>query len=151
MKLADLGDASICDDIETLAFLPKSRPWNAPEHHYRGFPFWQAAKMDIYSFGLLCLWVLFGESLSRSAVSLNHCEEDNQTTTGLPPTVEMLAMLKKNSLLQVAAREFMFTNKEITREQQSKLDSFFTITLAEKPAARSSDFQLLLKLLGDDR
>jgi hypothetical protein len=151
VKLADLGDASICDGIETLAFLPYSRPWNAPEYHHRGFPFWGAAKMDIYSFGLLCLWVLFGESLSRSAASLNHCQEDGQTTTGFPPTVEMLAMLKKNNLVQVAAGEFVFAKKEITREQQSKLDSFFTLTLAEKPTARSSDFQLLLKLLGDDR
>ena len=151
VKLADLGDASICGDIETLAFLPKSKPWNAPEYHHRGFPFWQGAKMDIYSFGLLCVWVLFRESLSRSAASLEYWQEDNETTTGLPPTVELLAMLKKENLLQAAVRKLVYANKEVTREQQSKLDSFFALTLAEKPTARSSDFQLLLTLLGDDR
>ena len=150
VKLADMGDASICDDIETLTFLPKSIPWNAPEYHHRGFLFWQAAKLDIYSFGLLCLWVLFGESLFHSVASLDYCQDD-QTNAGLPPTVKSLAALKKNNMLQVAAREVVLANKEITREQQSKLESFFTLTLAEIPTARTSDIQLLVKLLGDDR
>ena len=107
--------------------------------------------MDIYSFGLLCLWVLFGDSLSLSAASLNHCQDDDHDITRLPPTIVMLAMLKKLNKLQDAAREVVLACKGITREQQSKLDSFFTLTFAEKPTARSSDFQLILKLLGDER
>jgi len=151
VKLADLGDASISDDNETWVFMPRSKPWSPPEYHHRGCPFWQATKMDIYSFGLLCLWVLFGDSLSFSAASLNHCQDDDHAITGLPPTIVTLAMLKKTNRLQDAVREVVLAYEGITREQQSKLDSFFTLTLAEKPTARSSDFQLILKLLGDDR
>ncbi|KAI4266963.1 MAG: hypothetical protein L6R38_008457 [Xanthoria sp. 2 TBL-2021] len=51
VKLADFGDASICDNEQSLALLPKSVPWDPPEHHYRGIPYQEAKKMDIYSFG----------------------------------------------------------------------------------------------------
>lgn len=39
--------------------MPSSKPWAAPEHHHRGFEQSQLFKMDIYSFGMLCLWLLF--------------------------------------------------------------------------------------------
>ena len=151
MKLADLGDSSMCGYPDTLAFLPKSRPWNAPEYHHRGFPFLQAARLDIYSFGLLCLWALFGQNLSRSAANLSHCQEDDQATSGLHPTIGILAILRMNKMLSAVARECVFTSTEIDREQQLKLHSFFTLTLAEDPIERSSDFKLLMNLLGHDR
>ena len=44
--------------------LPKSRPWNAPEHHFGEFNAQEAKKTDVYSFGMLCLWFLFGNRLS---------------------------------------------------------------------------------------
>ena len=141
----------MCGYPDTLAFLPKSKPWNAPEYHHRGIPFLQAAKLDIYSFGLLCLWVLFGQSLSRSAANLNQCQEDEHTTNGLHPTVGVLGILKKNNVLAAVATECVFTSTEINREQQLKLQSFFTLTLAENPTERSSDFKLLMNLLGHDR
>ena len=43
---------------EKLVFMPQSVPWTAPEHHHRGFTFYQAVKMDIFSFDLFVLWFL---------------------------------------------------------------------------------------------
>ena len=54
-------------------------------------------------------------------------------------------------MLSAVARECVFTSTEIDREQQLKLHSFFTLTLAEDPIERSSDFKLLMNLLGHDR
>lgn len=104
----------------------------------------------MYSFGLLCVWVLFGNSLFLSAASQDH-REDDQAITGLPPTVVKLASLKKTKRLQDAVRELVFTHEGISREQQSRLDSLFTLTLAEEPTARSSDFQMVLRLLEENR
>lgn len=36
-----------------------SVPWNAPEHMNQKFEPLQAKRMDVYSFGMLCLWLLF--------------------------------------------------------------------------------------------
>ncbi|KAL9615144.1 MAG: hypothetical protein Q9167_000462 [Letrouitia subvulpina] len=105
VKLADLGDASICDDDEAMVFLPRSKPWNSPEHHYRGVPFWQATKMDIYSFGLVCLWILFGDVLSPLAATFIDCVDEEEAATEIPPSVLALARLKKSNQVQNAARE----------------------------------------------
>lgn len=41
-----------------LIQLPCSWPWTAPEHHRRGFTLGDAKKTDIYSLGLVSLWML---------------------------------------------------------------------------------------------
>ena len=46
------------------ALLPKSRPWNAPEHHFGELEVQEAKRMDVHSFGMLCFWFLFGNRLS---------------------------------------------------------------------------------------
>jgi hypothetical protein len=48
-----------------MIFLPKSRPWDAPEHHFGEFSAPAAKKIDVYSFSLLCLWILFGDGLEN--------------------------------------------------------------------------------------
>ena len=39
--------------------MPKSGLWSAPEWHHRGFSFLAALKLDIYSFGVTILWLVF--------------------------------------------------------------------------------------------
>ena len=47
--------------------MPRSHGWTAPEWHHRGFNYADAEKMDVYSFGLLCLWLFaFDEQESIS-------------------------------------------------------------------------------------
>jgi serine/threonine protein kinase len=57
-KVADFGYSTVVMD-DGLVYLPKSVPWNAPEHHGRDFTFQRALKCDTYSFGLVCLRILF--------------------------------------------------------------------------------------------
>jgi serine/threonine protein kinase len=58
-KVKDFGYSSIMVNEGHSVLMPKTVPWNAPEHHHRGFSPQDAKRMDIYSFGLLCLWILF--------------------------------------------------------------------------------------------
>lgn len=75
--------------------MPISRPWNAPEHtrlnqQWTGA---QAEKLDIFSYGMLCLWILFHEQLSQglsvkgkevsSAGGQSHFSPKNQASATL--------------------------------------------------------------------
>ncbi|KAG8534311.1 uncharacterized protein KY384_001155 [Bacidia gigantensis] len=58
-KITDFGFAKPCTTESDLFFqLPHSGPWTAPEHHRRRFSSSQALSMEVYSFGVLCLWML---------------------------------------------------------------------------------------------
>ena len=60
VKVADFGYSTLTVGDSGKVILPKSRPWNAPEHHPGEFNTQEAKKTDVYSFGMLCLWLLFG-------------------------------------------------------------------------------------------
>ena len=64
VKVTDFGYSTLTVGESGKVLLPKSRPWNAPEHHRGEFKTQEAKKTDVYSFGMLCLWVLFGNRLS---------------------------------------------------------------------------------------
>ena len=151
VKLADLGDASICSNEESIVYLPRSRPWFAPEYHHRGFRFLHAKKMDVYSFGLLCFWLLLGNSLQYPPTRLHRSQSSANVDPGLPFTIAALEILKQSNRLQDAAKEILPTIKDLTLEQQRSLFLLFDLTLAKDPEARPSDFLLILKLLGNDR
>jgi serine/threonine protein kinase len=66
-KVADFGFATVASSNNIgIAITP---PWAAPEVGNRdnGYNLEQAKKTDIYSFGMLCLWVLFKERLEEKA------------------------------------------------------------------------------------
>ena len=65
VKVADFGYSTLTVGESGKVFLPKSRPWNAPEHHFGEFNAQEAKKTDVYSFCMLCLWLLFGNRLSE--------------------------------------------------------------------------------------
>ena len=44
--------------------MPHIEPWNAREHHDRSFRSEQAKRMDVYSFGLLCFWIVLQAGFS---------------------------------------------------------------------------------------
>ena len=57
VKISDFGSSSSWKDSNARILMPASRPWHAPEWHHRPVPISDAVKMDIYSFGLLCIWL----------------------------------------------------------------------------------------------
>lgn len=63
-KVADFGYSTISTN-QGLIYMPKSGCWTAPEWHHRGFDFLRAVKMDVYSFGVLFVWLMFYKGQSN--------------------------------------------------------------------------------------
>lgn len=57
--LADFGFSAFSKSDDGLVYVSRSEPWEAPEWHVRELSLMNAKKMDIYSFGLLCIWMFF--------------------------------------------------------------------------------------------
>ena len=133
--------------------LPKSRPWNAPEHDFGGFKAHEAKKTDVYSFGMLCLWVLFGDRLS----------DFPQTTadgvTGLisfdvPPfrcRPTLLESLKDEDRLEYIANNLLGSMPGLDVEYTVRLREIFSLTLSHNPKERTSDLARVIGLLSREK
>jgi hypothetical protein len=113
--------------------MPRSQYWVAPEWHHRlktnaiG-----AMKMDAYSFGMLCMWLLFyntpGDTKHRFY---------NDLDSGIPKPV-----LASQNIKTVA---------DLGDQKSSYLYQLFERTLSSDPIDRTADFTQLLDLLAPHR
>ena len=68
-KLADFGFSALAS--KQFIRLGGSQPWVAPEYdRSERYTFDQAKLMDLYSFGMLCLWVVFKDELTEKGKQL---------------------------------------------------------------------------------
>ena len=94
--------------------------------------------MDIYSFGLVCLWFLFNEKL----------HENNLIFDALPDKRPHPLESKKQNGLKETAQRLACEAIEISASQISNLESFFRSCLVSDPENRASDMSALIKVLG---
>lgn len=156
-KVADFGYSTQSVRDDELIIMPASWPWTAPEYHHRGFTHSQAAKMDVYSFSMLCLWLLFRENFSEtslilsdilngkrgSIISTQQCNEYDRWN--------ILDELKSQGKLVASAHQIVMTTTAFNDEQKSALDLFFSSTLVTDPVVRIPDFKQLLRFLDPNR
>ena len=135
-KVADFGYSTLVVAESELVSLPKSRPWNAPEHRHEGFKVDAAKKTDVYSFGMLCLWVLFGESLPASFDIPNG-----------PYRPTSLEKQKDEDRMQELVEQALEASASLSAEQNDRIGEFFRSTLAKAEKKRTSDFPRLIRLL----
>ena len=146
VKVADFGYSTLTVGESGKVLLPKSRPWNAPEHHFDGFQAHEAKKADVYSFGMLCLWVLFGSCLS------DFPQTADDGVTGLisfdvpffrgRPT--LLECLKNEGRLEYIANNLLGC---LDAEYTVRLKEIFSLTLAHDPRKRTCDLARVIGLL----
>jgi serine/threonine protein kinase len=130
-KVTDFGYATLATGDDFI-YISRSQPWDAPEYHYRGFKLSDAMKTDIYSFGMLCLWLLFkGEKKY--------------------PKQNVIEELKREDELPALANELATTTTSWTDKQKRDLYSFFNSALAKDQNQRSSDIKQLIQLLAENR
>jgi hypothetical protein len=133
--------------------MPKSWPWYAPEHHHRGFTFEAARRMDIYSFGMLCLWFIFAEQIKDLAEKGGIEETGQQITSAYIGTaqtehvLELLYKFKVQDRVQVLADQLCRTSCTLSPQQKNKLEKFFAMTLGSEPETRVPHLDLLLEFL----
>ena len=124
-RVADFGYSTQWALPNELIHMPRSRPWNAPEWHHRGFTPAQAMKMDAYSFGMVVLWLLGYATLKDANFTFE-------------------ADLHKATEAANLARRLSETILQATRLD---LKQFFDATLSQNPMNRCSDFIHLQELL----
>ena len=146
VKVSDFGYSTLAVGEAGKVLLPKSRPWNAPENLLGEFEVPEAKKADVYSFGILCLWVLLGsisipqsgieltfEASSMSLTSLEHLKNDDKVEHIASQLMESVPLVGLNDKLK------------------KRLKEFFSLTVPFAPAKRTSDFARLISLLSQKR
>jgi serine/threonine protein kinase len=151
-KVADFGYSCLGTRDNDVVRLPTSWPWVAPEWHQRGFYVQAAKKMDVYSFGMLCFWILFKETLLGYSLDSTKGGGGNAPITFTVPhgyDIEQtkLENLKKEDGLMEIAHELISGTKSLSTEQQITLKTFFDSTLCRDQNAREADVGKLMSLL----
>ncbi|KAL8678042.1 MAG: hypothetical protein Q9186_005573 [Xanthomendoza sp. 1 TL-2023] len=134
-KVIDFGYSTQYADDEHLVRMPISRPWNAPEHTWQNqkWTVSEARPMDAFSFGILCLWVLFEKTLS-GATALDEknepfCSTDEQSTS-------ILEKYKVAKELLVLVRRLVDAEDSMKDYEKHAAGKFFNSILSEVPMER---------------
>ncbi|KAL8697682.1 MAG: hypothetical protein Q9224_002191 [Gallowayella concinna] len=128
VKLCDLGFSSLFANQEDVKLdLPISHPWNAPElskNGQFGLSVVEAQRSDIYSVGLVCLWLLFGKGVA--------VPPDNIWGGGY----DFITELKQSGTINHFASSKLDLLPDVDEEMKCNLRTFFRLTTAEKSETR---------------
>ena len=157
-KVADFGFSTHFESEQDLIIMPKSVPWNAPEHHHRYFSSRDAKAMDVYSFSMLCLWLLFGVNTSDimphpSEVIIDDSQALCFQAQGWPEKKDLLLSWKmdKDDRLLEWAHWLVADHGRFAIETEKNLIQFFQRSLCFDYQARTTDWVRLLRLLVPER
>ena len=143
IKLTDFGYSSYGYDTD-LVCVPRSLPWQAPEYSDRQMCLGDAMKMDVYSFGLLALWILFSDReipTSRGECSLQAAFVGQDLHAG-----EALEQAKQDGTLLNSTLELVKSTRDLSSDMRRLLLAAFDFSLATDPAKRASDMGPLMRL-----
>lgn len=150
VKVADFGFSTRFREEKDLIQMPKSPIWHAPEWHDGQFQPEAAKRMDIFSFGLVCLWMLFGVGLSLTPMKVDErfisFDENYSGTQNL--LKEWKAVCERDELVTWA---ISLIPKDLEPKWRSNLTSFFESTVTFDPQRRDLDVRRLLHLLAPAR
>lgn len=141
-KLTDFGYASFALNDQDMLKLPCSRPWQAPEHHHRGFEFCEAQKQDTYSFGLLCLFIIRHEHFDLHGSQ----PEDGIARPLTQSTIEEAK--RKKSMGELAITQLL-QMENLHDYQLGSLTQLLGSCLQHEHAVRSSDWKRVGELLSN--
>ena len=153
--MADFGFATCCCGENDLIIMPKSEPWNAPEHHHRLHLLAQARKMDVYSYGMLCFWFIFEAGVPGSLPLLSPSNSD------LGQFLSFENWQSENNLLQnwkyssdQLLEYIMFlieSDQCLNSSLKASLTRFFMSTLPFHPDLRAQSLEQPLEFIMSDR
>ena len=132
-KVIDFGYSSLFATDADAIKMPDSGIWTAPERHHRDFTPGKARKMDVYSFGMLCLWLLCYNTSSKTDSSFRQ-DFKKSSEKGVGCIFEW-------------AEDF----EGLEDENRHGVQKVFRMTLAHDPDQRPSSFSELLPYLSSNR
>lgn len=142
VKLSDFGYASMSYNGDSLLQLPYSPIWTALDYHPRKFRIRDAQKMDVYSYSLICFWLLLGMVIDQTVKPTGHISLWNNA-----PVLEDLKVSGK--LIEYAEETLMYNQSSLEKDRKESILKFFKLTLADKYENRSVSWSVLLYLLRD--
>jgi serine/threonine protein kinase len=149
-KVADFGFSTHFYGEQNLISMPKSVPWSAPEHRHRYFCPQDAKAMDVYSFGMLCLWLLFGaessETMTYPSGAANDAASFSFEARDWFQKGDLLLSWKRDRLLEWTIQQ-VTEDKHFTAEMVDKVTQFFRSSLCFDSQTRVLDWHYLLRLL----
>ena len=150
--MTDFGYSTLTVGESGKVHLPKSRPWNAPEHHFGEFKAQEAKKTDVYSFGMLCLWILFGDRLSDiPQTTADGTAELISFNTPLLGRPTLLEGLKYEDRVKDIANKLVGSMPGLDAEYAARLTEIFRLTLPHKPGKRTHDLARVIGLLSQKK
>jgi hypothetical protein len=152
-KVNDFGFTTSFRDEWDSKTMPRSPIWGAPEWHDRSFSAAAAKKMDIFSWGLLCLWLLTEDDALEAIRSLQGWTRPPEQFISFddhrPLQQNSLEAWKLdgNDLFVPLAAFLINQESRISKEDKKRFASFFQSTLSIEPKKRSADYDMLMHLL----
>jgi serine/threonine protein kinase len=164
----DFGYSTRFVNEDDFISVPKSWPWSAPEHDYDRLKPAQARKMDVFSFGMLCLWILFERCLSGIVPLPSEAHwaesyfqgkekrdlskrilEDLKQGDRLVMLAKQLVMAenelsndtKQGDRLVMLAKQLVMAENELSNDTKQVLQQFFSMSLACNPNQRETDLK----------
>lgn len=125
--------------------MPRSRIWHAPEWHDRAFSPEDAKRMDIFSFGMTCLWLLFG--VDRVLPSGGANQPSISFEGDCDPSKNYLEIWKDNSDKDELTEWAISAITTGAGSKKNDLARLFGLTLAKSPQKRELNLDELLPLL----
>lgn len=129
-KVTDFGYSTVFAGSGGI-LMPCSTPWVAPEwEEGYEFRFCDAKKMDAYSFGMLCFWLLLFD---------------------FPGPLNLNTLRRGDTDMMALANELVERKADLNVLQRQKLSELFSLTLINKPDERTLDFDKILSCLTTQR
>jgi serine/threonine protein kinase len=149
-RVTDFGYSTQFANEDDMVSVPKSWPWCAPEHDRNKFKPAQARKMDVFSFGILCLWFLFEKYLSGITPLPREAHWAERYFQGKVIThlsKKVIGELKQEDKLLMLAKQLILAERDLDAKNQQALAQFFDVSITCNPDLRKVDLRELCSSL----
>jgi serine/threonine protein kinase len=150
VKVIDFGFATRFLNQDDKFSLPRSKPWAPPENYSSRCKFnkSQAKKADIFSFGMLCAWILLNDYLTkRTSIP----EEASWATSYIicddVDSIEVIGSLKDDNKLSLFFQQVIGVEASLSEQERCSFSEFIGSALHVDPTFRHDDLEKIFPRL----
>jgi serine/threonine protein kinase len=154
VALADFGFSRFAensqDGLNSLVHLARSEPWDAPEWTHALTRLRDAKKMDVYSFGMLCLWLFFADQKPNDEWGSDATLHDAFTARNRDAFEELQYRKRTGNDVLKLAYTLVERHETYTADTKDRLKKVFALSLEDDPDKRTSGMDELIKVFGQN-
>lgn len=146
IKIADFAFACFGASEDEPVKVSRTEPWDAPEWHHRYFSLKDAKKMDIYSIGVLCLWLFFRhDNMNELGPGITVGMAFSGQDPGL--TAKLQAFKGNGDALLDCAFRLTKQSRDIDEDARDSLLKALPLTIQSDPNKRQPTIEAFIGLL----